>query len=419
MKGNSEMTIQGLSQLDVSLVSKAQKPDILVVSRVFPPDPGGIQDYTYNRCLQDPSRVIVLTASHPGDRLFDQAQPFPVYRWPVSSFLHDFFDRAGLLGGVLKQLLYLIESFTLAIQLYHRYRYRYIEWFHGYDFPTLLLLSYLLPVRFFIYLHGDDLLCPLRNSVVRALFKRTIRRAEGVVCNSSFTRDYLKAHFQLDPPTHIINPTIRPEKFGGQGILDRINTLRTEARRAYKIPEQAVAILSVGRLVRRKGFDRVIENLPTLLAEGIDVYYFICGRGCMEPELRSLVSRLGVEKRVFFAGYVPDNQLASYYAACDLFAMPTFFDAETKSIEGFGIVYLEAGYFAKPVIASRLGGVVDAVRHEESGLLVDPNSAPEIAHSLLRLCKNQQLRERLGRRGKELAERKTLHRELYSSQIFT
>jgi phosphatidylinositol alpha-1,6-mannosyltransferase len=417
MKGNSEMTIQGLSQLDFSLVNKVQEPDILVVSRVFPPDPGGIQDYTYNRCLQDPSRVIVLTAAHPGDRVFDQAQPFPVYRWPVPQFLHDFFRRSGLLGGVLKQLLYLIESFALAIQLYRRYRYRYIEWLHGYDFPTLLLLSYLLPVRFFIYLHGDDLLCPLRNSVVRALFEWTIRRAEGVVCNSSFTSDYLKAHFQLHTPIHIINPSLRLEKFGDQEILDRVNTLRTEVRRAHKIPEQAVAILSVGRLVRRKGFDRVIENLPALLAEGIDVYYFICGRGSMEPELKSLVSRLGVEKRVFFAGYVPDNQLASYYAACDLFAMLTFFDAEAKSIEGFGIVYLEAGYFAKPVIASRLGGVVDAVHHGESGLLVNPNSATEIAHSLLQLCKDQQLRKRLGRRGQELAERKTLHRLLYSDQI--
>lgn len=411
--------MQGLSQLDVSVVGKAQEPDILVVSRVFPPDPGGIQDYTYNRCLQDPDRVIVLTAAYPEDRIFDRTQPFPVYRWPVPKFLHDFFRRFGSWGGVLKQIFYLIESFALAIKLFFRYRYRYIEWFHGYDFLTVLLLSYLLPVRFFIYLHGDDLLCSLRNSVVRALFELTLRRAQGVVCNSSFTRDYLKTHFQFATPTHVINPMIRPEKFGGQKFLDRVHTLRADVRRAHNIPEQAVVILSVGRLVRRKGFDQVIENLPVLLAEDLDVYYLVCGRGPMESELRSLVSRLGVEKRVLFAGYVPDNQLASYYAACDLFAMPTFFDAKTKSIEGFGLVYLEAGYFAKPVIASRLGGVIDAVHHGESGLLVDPNSATEVTHSLLRLCKDQQLRERLGRRGQELAERKTLHRLLYSEQIFT
>jgi glycosyltransferase involved in cell wall biosynthesis len=405
------MDIQSLAQLDVSLDRAAQKPDILVVSRVFPPDAGGIQDYTYNRCLQDPDRVIILTAAHPEDRDFDRTQPFPVYRWLIPKFLHDFFGRSGLVGGFLKQLLYLAESFTLAIQLYRRYRYQYIEWFHGYDFPVLLLLSYLLPVRFFIYLHGNDLLCPLRNSVLRALFERTLKRAEGVVCNSSFTRDYLQAHFQLDRPAHIIKPTIRPEKFGN---IDCARTLRTSVRTAYNIPDRAVVILTVGRLVRRKGCDRVIENLPALLAEGIDVYYFICGQGPMESELKSLVSQLGIEQRIFFTGYVPDERLASYYAACDLFVMPTFFDTEAKSIEGFGIVYLEAAYFAKPVIASRLGGVIDAVHHEQSGLLVNPNSSTEIALALLRLCKDQQLREQLGRKGKELAERKTPHRSLYS-----
>jgi phosphatidylinositol alpha-1,6-mannosyltransferase len=413
------MTIQALSQLDISLASKAQEPNILVVSRVFPPEPGGIQDYTYNRCLQDPGRVIVLTAAYPGDKTFDQMQPFPVYRWPVPKLLHNFFRRFGLWGGVIKQILYLIESFALAIKLFFRYRYQYIEWFHGYDFPSLLLLSYLLPVRFFIYLHGDDLLCTLRNSVVRALFSWTLRRAQGVVCNSSFTQDYLKSNFQFDTPTHVINPMLRLEKFGGQGILDRAHSLRADLRREYNIPEQAVVILSVGRLVSRKGFDRVIESLPVLLAEGLDVYYLICGRGPIEPELRSLANRLGVEQRAIFAGYVPDNQLASYYAACDLFAMPTLFDAKAKSIEGFGIVYLEAGYFGKPVIASQSGGVVDAVHHGESGLLVDPNSAIEIAHSLLHLCKHEQLRERLGCRGQELADRQTLHRELYPHQVFT
>jgi phosphatidylinositol alpha-1,6-mannosyltransferase len=254
---------------------------------------------------------------------------------------------------------------------------------------------------------------------LRALFKWTLRRAEGIVCNSSFTRDYLKGHFQFDTPAQVINPMIRPEKFGDRGILDRVDTLRADVRRAHNIPDRAVVILSVGRLVRRKGFDRVIESLPVLLAEGIDVYYSICGQGPIESELRSLGNRLGVDKRVIFAGYVPDNQLASYYAACDLFAMPTFFDAKAKSIEGFGLVYLEAGYFAKPVIASRLGGVADAVRHGESGLLVDPNSAAEVIHSLLQLCKDQQLRERLGCRGQELAERKTFHRLLYSDQNFT
>lgn len=400
--------MHSFSQLDALAVGEAPLSDILVISRTFPPQVGGIEEYVYNRCLQDPNHVIVLTAACAGDQAFDRAQPFPVYRWPTLAF-----QRFGVLGGVLKQLFNMVWSFAFGIKLFLRYRYRYIEWCHGYDFPAILLLSYLLPIRFFIYLHGDDVLCPLTNPVLRSLFEWTLRRAQAVVCNSSFTRDYLKAHFQFDTPTRVIHPAIRPQKFAAQGDVDQLHELRANVRKTYNIPEEAVVILSVGRLVRRKGFDRVIENLPILLAEGIDVYYLVCGQGPMESELKFLTSQLGVEERVLFAGYIPDAQLAGYYAACDLFSMLTFFEAKAKSIEGFGIVYVEAGYFGKPVIASRVGGVEDAVRHGESGILVDPNSANEISKTLCWLCTDQQLRERLGRRGQELAHRVTPHCLLY------
>lgn len=387
--------------------------DILVISRVFPPAVGGIEEYAYNRCLQDPDRVIVLTASCPGEQAFDQAQAFPVHRWPMPSYLRS----VGRLGSLLKQIVNMVWSFMMALQLYGRYRYRYIEWCHGYDFPALLLLSYLLPIRFFVYLHGNDVLCPAKNPLLRTLFEWTLSRAEGVACNSSFTRSYLKDHFRFDTPTYVITPTVRPEKFGPRDLLKKAPALRTEVRAKYNIPEESLVILSVGRLVRRKGFNRVIENLPNLLAQGLDVYYLVCGRGSLEAELKALASQLGVQDRVLFAGYVPDEQLASYYAACDLFSMLTFFDTEDKSIEGFGIVYLEAGYFAKPVIASRVGGVEDAVHHEETGLLIDPNAEDEITDALLQLCTDQPLRDRLGLNGQALANRKIPHRILYADQI--
>lgn len=401
--------MQDLSQTDALTAIAGPLPKILVVSRAFLPDPGGIQEYAYNRCLQDPECLIVMTARCSGDMAFDQAQPFRVYRWPTPTFL-----RFGVLGHILKKPFNTACSCALGIKLFLRYRYNYIEWCHGYGFHTLLLLSYLLPIRFFIYLHGDDVLRSLKNPVLRSLFGLTLRRAQAIVCNSSFTQNYVRAHFQFNTPTHVINPALRAEKFGAEGILDHAHALRAKVRKTYNIPETAVVILSVGRLVRRKGFDRVIENLPVLLAEDLDVYYLVCGQGPMEPELRSLASGLGVEERVLFAGYVSDEQLAGCYAACDLFSMLTFFDAKDNSIEGFGIVYTEAGYFSKPVVASRVGGVEDAVRHGETGILVDPNSSDEISKTLYQLCADQQLRERLGHGGQKLAKhRQILHRSLY------
>jgi phosphatidyl-myo-inositol dimannoside synthase len=403
--------MEHISQLPTKIRDKTASPDILVISRFFLPKEAVIGEYLYNRCLQDPERVIVLAAGCVGDKVFDQSQQFPVYRWPNSQYWLE-----HLMGSFLKPLGNFVWTFVLAIKLYFRYHYRYIEWGHGYEFPSLLLLSYLLPIRFFIYLHGSDILCALRNPVLRSLFKLTLKRAEGIVCNSCLTQDYLRNTFRLETPTHVIHPVVRPEKFGtgtSQGSLDE---LRIRLRQTYNIPETAIVILSVGRLVKHQSFDRVIENLPLLLTIGVDVHYIICGQGLCEPELKSLAERLRVNQRVHFAGCVANRELAGYYAACDIFAMLTLSNTKASSVESFGNVYLEASYFGKPIIASRLGSVIDVVRHEENGILVNPKSGYEVLQAFKLLSQDQQLREQLGRQGKELVKRKTFHRTLYKSE---
>jgi glycosyltransferase involved in cell wall biosynthesis len=401
--------MEHISQLTAEIRDETAHPDILVISRIFLPKEAVIGEYMYNRCLQDPERVIVLTASCSGDKVFDESQQFPVYRWSYPKYW-----RSTFLGKILKPLVNIVCSFVLAIKLYFRYHYRYIEWGHGYDFPSLLLLSYFLPIRFFIYLHGNDLLSPLQNPVWRSLFKLTLDRAEGIICNSYYTQNYLRTALRLNTPTHVINPVIRPEKFGN-ATLNSLDNLRIRVRQIYNIPETSIVILSVGRLLKHKGFDRVIDNIPLLLTFGVDVHYILCGEGSCESQLKSLAHRLRVNKRVHFAGYIPEKELAGYYAACDIFAMLSLLDTKPKNMEGFGIVYLEASYFGKPIIAPRLGGILDTVQHEENGILVNPNSGYEVFQAFNRLCQDQQLREQLGRKGKELAKRRTLHRSLYKA----
>lgn len=382
------------------------------MSRTFFPKEGGIEEYVYNRCLQDPQQVILLTVAQPGDRAFDASQPFPIHRWPQINW-----PFLGPFNSLLKQLINLVCSLLMALQLYGRDRYQAIEWGHGYDFPSLLILSYLLPVKCFLYLHGNDLLCPLKNPLFKAGFQWTLSRCDGIVCNSQFTRDYLHQHFTLTTPTYIINPTVRPSKFGlamGETVSPEICR---SLRQHYQIPETALVILSVGRLVPRKGFDRVIMALPSLLAAGLDVHYLICGRGRIQADLQALAQDIGMDDRVHFAGFVSDLELAHYYATCDLFSLLTYFDQKNASIEGFGIVYVEASYFGKPILASRIGGVADAVTHGETGWLVNPESGREINQALLTLCQDQVLRERLGKRGQELACHPTPHRQIYQFPI--
>ncbi|WP_413173242.1 glycosyltransferase family 4 protein [Anabaena azotica] len=403
--------MENISQIGTHIREKTAYPDILVISRIFQPQEAVIGEYIYNRCLQDPERVIVLAAGCLGDKIFDKSQNFPVYRWPNSNFW-----TSTLLTRLLKPIFNIICSVLLAIKLYFRYHYRYIEWCHGYDFPALLLLSYILPVRFFIYLHGNDLVSNLRNPLWRQLFKLTLTRAEGIVCNSSYIRDILRKNFRLDTPTHVINPVVRPEKFGTPTSPSHLNDLRIRLRQAYNIPETAILILSVGRLVQHKSFDRIIDNIPLLLTIGIDVHYIICGTGSCEQQLKSQAQRLRVDKRVHFAGHIPERELASYYVACDIFAMLTLWEDKDKSIDNFGMVYLEAEYFGKPIIASGLGSILDVVHHEENGLLVNPHSGYAVLQAFKRLCQDKQLREKLGRQGQEFAKRKTYHRWLYAPE---
>lgn len=82
-----KIIMEHISQLGTQIRDKTAYPDILVISRSFRPQDAVIGEYVYNRCLQDPDRVIVLAAGASGDKVFDQAQQFPVYRWPLSSLL--------------------------------------------------------------------------------------------------------------------------------------------------------------------------------------------------------------------------------------------------------------------------------------------------------------------------------------------
>lgn len=397
-----------ISQIGTKIRGKTASPDILVISRTFLPKAGGMEEYIYNRCLQNPERVIALVASCSGDKAFDKLQPFPVYRWLIPRYC-----RSGFIGNILHGFLNIVWSFVLAIKLYFRYHYRYIEWGHGYDFISLLLLSYFLPIRFFIYIHGNDILWILRNPVLHSLFQLTLARAVGIVCHSSFTRDYLTTHFRFNTPTHVIKPIVRREKFGTAISPTELEELGMRVRDAYKIPQTAVVILSVGRLVKRRGLELVIENLTPLLTVGLDVHYILCGSGPIEEELKSLANCLRVDKRVHFAGSVPDRELAGYYAACDMFAMLVS-GPNAASID-CAIASAEAGYFGKPVIASRLKSLMDTVRHEDNGILVNPYSGYEVLQAFRRLCQDKRLREQLGRRGTS-SGRKILHSSIYIAE---
>jgi phosphatidylinositol alpha-1,6-mannosyltransferase len=161
-------------------------------------------------------------------------------------------------------------------------------------------------------------------------------------------------------------------------------------------------ILTVGRLVLRKGHDRVIEALPNVLERVSDVEYVIVGGGTEEQRLRNLAKAVGVEAAVTFVGSVPHDVVQRYYEAADVFVHPNR-QLENGDVEGFGIVFLEANACGLPVIGGNSGGTPDAIRHGITGFLVDPNSSAEIGDRIVELLQNDAMRKRMGEEGRKWA----------------
>jgi phosphatidylinositol alpha-1,6-mannosyltransferase len=129
----------------------------------------------------------------------------------------------------------------------------------------------------------------------------------------------------------------------------------------------------------------------------------IIGDGPYRAELERLVGRLGMAEHVVFAGFVAESELPSYYRAANLVAVPSREFRDGLPVEGFGIVYVEAGACGVPVIGGEGGGTADSIVDGETGYRVDPNDPAAVSEAVIRLLVDPQLAERMGRAGRERA----------------
>ncbi len=164
-------------------------------------------------------------------------------------------------------------------------------------------------------------------------------------------------------------------------------------------------LLTVARLVPRKGIDTVLQALPPLLDRSPDLQYWIVGDGPARASLAHQSQELGLKHAVRFMDSVSDSELPDIYRRATVFVMPSRADYHAGSVEGFGIVYLEASASGLPVVAARSRGAAEAVLENQTGLLVHPDDPQTLAHALLRLLNDPALRQRMGRAGRRWVER--------------
>jgi phosphatidylinositol alpha-1,6-mannosyltransferase len=170
-------------------------------------------------------------------------------------------------------------------------------------------------------------------------------------------------------------------------------------------------LLTVSRLVPRKGHTFVLEALQRLKGEGKSVEYKIYGDGPELSHLRSLVSSYGLETFVTFQGQVSDQTLLEAYRWADVFVMPVKEDGKDK--EGFGIVYIEAAAQGLPSIASCISGVDEAVLDKETGILIAPGDVDALCEAMRDAIIHPEPWRLYGQKAKERARREFVAQEQY------
>jgi glycosyltransferase involved in cell wall biosynthesis len=178
---------------------------------------------------------------------------------------------------------------------------------------------------------------------------------------------------------------------------DAESVRRVRAR--LKVSGDELMILGVGRLVYKKGFDYLVQAFDEVRHVAPNARLVLAGDGDLRGELENRAMELGLASSVTFAGMVPRQEIAAYFAASDIVAVPSVRD-EAGNVDGLPNVALEAMAAGKPLVATRVAGLPQVVRDGVNGLLVEEKSPPELAEAILRLIRDAGLRQTYGTAGR-------------------
>ena len=236
--------------------------------------------------------------------------------------------------------------------------------------PVAHWLNQLLGIPYWVFVYGIEVWDLKSRSKIKALHGAT-----KIICISNYTRDRLIKEQNLSPDQFAPLPvTFHTHRYSIAGkpefLLQR-----------YGLTQDQPVILTVARLSdteRYKGYDRILEALPTIRQFLPTVHYLLVGKGNDMPRIQAMVDELGLGGCVTLTGFIPDEELTAHYQLCDVFAMPS-------KKEGFGIVYLEALACGKPTLGGNQDGALDALCRGDLGALVDPDDVQAIAHTLVEI----------------------------------
>jgi phosphatidylinositol alpha-1,6-mannosyltransferase len=266
----------------------------------------------------------------------------------------------------------------------------------GTPWPLILLgpRLRLAGLRYATVVHGAEMIAPSAIPVLRRRLIRALLQADLLIPVSGYTeallRRLLRGHDM--PPTAMLRARVDLGRFadpdGGQRARSRLG-----------LAERDRVILTLGRLVRRKGVHRLIDAMPSISELIPDAVLLVAGTG---PEERSLRRKAGRRRAMIdFAGAVSDEEAAALYAAADVFALAVSDRWFGLEAEGLGVVLLEASASGTPCVTGVSGGTPEAVLDGETGFVVDARDRSQLVDRIVALLAAPQISAELGRRARE------------------
>jgi phosphatidylinositol alpha-1,6-mannosyltransferase len=339
----------------------------LIVTRSFPPEVGGMQNHLwgFSKELSKNFMIKVFADYIEGHKSFDEQASFTIERVGGPKILRKY-RKANL-----------VDEFTKENKV------------EGIIFDHWKSLENLKNnKKKYCLIHGKEINHPKGSGINKRILK-VLANVDKIIANSNYTKNLAIEIGVKENKIVVMNPGIDPAKSLDQKSLDKVESLLK-----VKTPK----LITVSRFDKRKNHEKVMMALRNLKQIYPDIVYICIGSGDEENNIKNLVKELDLESQVMFFKDISEVLKNALVAKSDIFVMPSII--HKSSVEGFGIVYAEAGQYGVPSIGGKDGGASDAIDHEKTGLICDGNNLDDIYSSINSMLENKKYLE-FGKNAKE------------------
>ena len=339
----------------------------LIVTKTFPPEVGGMQNLMWGLAneLSKHHMIKVFADFYENHNFFDEEVSFSIER----------------VGGIK-----LLRKFRKAQLINEFIRENKVDGIIADHWKSLEHLK--TNKKKICLIHGKEINHEKGTSLNKRVLQ-VLNNIETIVANSEYTKNLAISLGVKQDKIIVINPGVDPVEELDKKTLDKVENL---------LKHKSPRLITVSRFDKRKNHEKVIMTLRNLKQIYPSIIYICVGYGDEEENIKKLVAELGLQPQVMFFRDISNELKNALVAKSDIFVMPSV--VYKKSVEGFGIAYVEAAQYGLPSLGGKDGGAADAIEHEKTGLICDGNKLDEVYSSINLMLQNNKFHE-FGKAAKE------------------